>query len=158
VSSADFWLLLSNIVTVFGLPLAIFVFVYEQRKEHETAEEEVFVSLSDAYADFMKLVIANPDLGLRSAPALQNPTAEQRERMLAMFDILIALFERAYLLAYAQKMSEKQLRRWNSWEDYMREWCLREDFRTALPELLKGEDRDFVQYIRRLAEEERRAA
>jgi hypothetical protein len=55
-------------------------------------------------------------------------------------------------------MTEKQLRRWNSWEDYMREWCLREDFRTALPELLKGEDRDFVQYIRRLAEEERRAA
>jgi hypothetical protein len=158
MTQAEFWLLLSNIVTVFGLPLAIFVFVYELRKEHETAEEEVFVSLSDAYADFMKLVIANPDLGLRSAPALQNPTAEQKERMLAMFDILIALFERAYLLAYAPKMSEKQLRRWNSWEDYMREWCLREDFRAALPELLKGEDRDFVEYIRRLAEEERRAA
>jgi hypothetical protein len=33
----------------------------------------------------------------------------------------------------------------------MREWCSREDFRTCLPELLKGEDPDFVAYIRTLA-------
>jgi hypothetical protein len=150
----ELWLLLSNIVTVFGLPLAIFVFVYEQRKERESAEEEVFVSLSDAYADFMRLVIANPDLLLRSAPALLNPTPEQKERMLAIFDILIALFERAYLLVYDPDMNEKQQRRWHSWEDYMREWCRREDFRSALPELLQGEDPGFVAYIRRLADEE----
>jgi hypothetical protein len=50
-------------------------------------------------------------------------------------------------------MSEKQARRWHSWEDYMREWCWREDFRACLPELLRGEDPDFAAYIRRLADE-----
>jgi hypothetical protein len=66
----------------------------------------------------------------------------------------ISLFERAYLLLYEPNMSEKQRRRWHSWDDYMREWCGREDFRTDLPELLRGEDPDFSAYILRVAEEE----
>ena len=53
-------------------------------------------------------------------------------------------------------MSPKELRRWRSWEDYMREWCRRREFRAHLPELLSGEDPEFAAYIRRLAEEEKR--
>ena len=37
----------------------------------------------------------------------------------------------------------------------MREWCRREDFQSALPILLQGEDVDFARYIRRIAEAER---
>ena len=154
MTPTEFWLLLSNVVTVFGFPLAIYVFVYQRGKDRESAEEEVFLSLSDAYADFLRLVIANPDLRLRSAPLLPNPSEEQRERMLAIFDILVALFERAYILTYERNMSEKKLRRWHSWDDYMREWCRRDDFRSTLPELLKGEDSAFSDYIRRIAREE----
>jgi hypothetical protein len=154
MTAAEFWLLLSNIVTVFGFPLAIYVFVYQRGKDRESAEEEVFLGLSDAYADFLKLVIANPDLRLRSAPLLPNPTEEQRERMLVIFDILVALFERAYILTYAPDISGEKLRRWHSWEDYMREWCRRDDFRCVLPELLEGEDSAFAGYIRRIALEE----
>jgi hypothetical protein len=154
VSILEFWFLLSNIVTVFGLPMAIFVFIYEQRKEREDAKEKTYLVLSDAYADFLRLVIANPDLQLRSLPAIPNPTPEQRERMLLIFDILVALFERAYILVYEVKMSHDQYRRWRTWEDYMREWCRRDDFRGALPELLKGEDPQFADYIRKVAREE----
>lgn len=154
MTATELWLLLSNVVTVFGFPLAIYVFVYQRGKDRESAEEEVFLSLSDAYADFLRLVIANPDLRLRSAPLLPDPTDEQRERMLAIFDILVALFERAYILTYERNMSKKKLRRWHSWEDYMREWCQRDDFRSVLPELLQGEDSAFAEYIRRIAREE----
>jgi len=158
MTTTELWLLLSNIVTVFGLPLAIYVFAYQRQRDRESAEEAVFVSLSDAYLDFLRLVIANPDLRLRSAPALPNPTEEQKERMLLVFDILVALFERAYILTYERDMEAEELRRWHSWEDYMREWCRREDFRTVLPELLQGEDPGFVEYIRGLAEEERESS
>jgi hypothetical protein len=51
-------------------------------------------------------------------------------------------------------MSPEKARRWNSWEDYMREWCRREDFAARLPVLLRGEDEEFAAYIRRLAGEE----
>ena len=50
-------------------------------------------------------------------------------------------------------MSGKQLRRWRSWDDYMREWVERDDFRMMLPRLLHGEDPDFCQYILRIARE-----
>jgi hypothetical protein len=103
------------------------------------------------------VVLANPDLKLRSQASTPNLTDEQRERMWVIFDMLVSLFERAYLLAYEPDMAEKQLRRWHSWEDYMREWCRRQDFRERLPELLRGEDPDFCAYILRLAEEEDRS-
>lgn len=150
----EFFELASYVVTVFGLPLAIFTFMYEQRKERENEEEEVYLLLSDAYHEFLKLVLANPDLRLRTQTATPNLTPEQEERMQVIFDMLISLFERAYLTAYQPHMTARQARRWHSWDDYMREWCRRDDFRRLLPRLLQGEDEDFARYIRRLEQEE----
>ena len=145
------WELLSYIVTTIGLPVAILVFLYEQKKERDNEDEEVYQLLSDNYQDFLKVTLENPDLRLFSAEKTPQLTDEQRERMYIIFSMLISLFERAYLLLYDEQMSDKQLRRWRSWEDYMREWCSREDFRTALGEQLRGEDPDFVRYLQGLA-------
>jgi hypothetical protein len=65
--------------------------------------------------------------------------------------MLVSLFERAYLLLYEPNMTSRQQRRWLSWEDYMRDWCKRGDFRALLPSLLEGEDPEFGSYIRALA-------
>lgn len=146
---------LSYIVTVFGLPLAILVFLYEQRRERRNEQEEIYQRLSDEYTGFLKLVLDNPDLLLlrKSAPT-QLLSDEQNERKLAIFNILISLFERAYLLVFEEKMDRQTHRLWLSWEDYMREWCGRKDFRDALPELLKGEDEDFQTHIQKIAHAE----
>ncbi len=153
--SRDTWELWSFIVTALGLPVAIAIFMWQQRKERENEDEDGYQLLSDAYNDFLKVVLSHPDLHLRSNEPLGNPTPEQNERMLVIFDMLISLFERAYLVAYKPKMSDEERRRWNSWDDYMREWCRRDGFYTALPLLLRGEDPDFQSYIRRVASEER---
>lgn len=150
--------LASFLVTIIGLPFAIGVFVLQQRRERENEEEEAYLLLSDAYDDFLKIVLDNADLQLRSAQALTSPTPQQNERMLVIFDMLISLFERAFLVAYRPAMSLTEQRRWNSWDDYMREWCRREDFFNALPLMLRGEDPEFQRYMRRVAEEERGVA
>lgn len=145
--------LASYVVTIVGLPLAIYVFLAEQRKERSNEEEEIHQRLSDEYNDFLKLVIENADLQLlRHSGAVGELTPEQLERKEAIFGILIALFERAYILVYDERMDKQQQRLWQSWEDYMREWCQRRDFRAALPDLLEGEDPDFARHIFRLAE------
>jgi hypothetical protein len=148
------WELLSYIVTVVGLPLAIFVFIYEQRKARENEEEQINQLLSDGYIDFLKLTIDNPDLKLQSSTATPNLSEDQRERMLGILGILVSLFERAYLVTYDKNMSPRKMRRWRSWEDFMREWCMREDFRENLEALLPGEDPDFATYLQRLSSEE----
>ena len=145
------WELLSYVVTTIGLPVAILVFLYEQKKERDNEDEEVYQLLSDNYQDFLKIALDNPDLHLFTAEQTPELTDEQRERMLIIFNMLMSLFERAYLLMYAPRMSAQQRRRWLSWEDYIVEWLRREDFRALFPVLLEGEDPEFVAYFQRLA-------
>lgn len=145
------WELLSYMVTVLGLPLAVAVFVYEKRRERLTEEEEVYEALSGRYQDFLRLALDNADLRLLSRSRTAELNEEQRERMQAIFGLLIALFERAYLLLYEDDLSGKEARRWQSWVDFMQEWCAREDFREAIPALLVGEDPEFAAYLTRLA-------
>ncbi len=149
----DFWELASFVVTVFALPMALLIFVYEQRKERENEEENVYQLLSDNYQDFLKIALDNSDLHLFSSEKTPELSEQQQERMLIIFSMLISLFERAYLLLYEDHMAEKQKRRWSSWEDYMIEWLSRSDFRLLLPVLLRGEDPSFAEYIQRLAQE-----
>lgn len=152
--SHDFWEMASFIVTVFALPFAIFLFLFEQRKERDSEDEEAYQLLQNSYSEFLKIVLDNPDLQLRSTKACMNLNDEQRERTQIIFEMLIALFERAYIVSYQPDLTGVALRRWNSWDDYMREWCRREDFHQSLPQLLRGEDPDFAKYIRALDEEE----
>lgn len=154
-SSLEWLEALSYVVTIVGLPFAIAVFLWEQRRERLNDEEEIYQRLSDEYAKFQLLVLENTDLGLRSSRPSEELTPQQRERLLVVFDILVSLFERAYILVYEADMTRQQRRLWQSWEDYMREWCRREDFRSVLPQLLQGEDEDFARHILRIAAEEK---
>lgn len=144
---------LSYVVTIVGFPFAIFIFIFEKQRERQNEDEEIYQKLSDEYAGFLKLVLQNSDLQLRSVQQSPELNQEQRERKIILFEILVSLFERAYLLVYEEKMSRQTARLWSSWEDYMREWCRREDFRNMLPRLLEGEDPDFTAHILRFAEQ-----
>jgi hypothetical protein len=98
-------------------------------------------------------VLDNADLQLlRKRASLAALTEEQKERRLALFGILVSIFERAYILVYEEHMDKQTKRLWSSWEDYMREWCRHPDFQQALPELLEGEDPDFRKHIQRIAQ------
>jgi hypothetical protein len=151
------WELASYVVTVVGLPFAIVVFMLEQRKERQNEEEEIYQQLSDEYGEFLKLLLQNADLQLTGRPLEDGAlTDEQRERRRILFELLISLFERAYLLVYEEHMSRQTARLWGSWEDYMRFWCSRPDFRSALEDgLLEGEDPDFSAHIRSISTEAR---
>jgi hypothetical protein len=147
----EIWEMMSYVVTVVGLPLAIFIFIYEERKERENEEEEVYQLLSDNYQDFLKVALEHPDLRLFSTEEVPPLNEEQKERLLIIFTMLTSLFERAYLLLFEDNMSPKQARRWNSWEDYIMEWCNKPHYRTLLPRLLIGEDPSFVKYLGTIA-------
>jgi hypothetical protein len=149
--------LMFYVVETFALPFAIIVFILEQRKERQNEEEEIFQRLSDEYREFLKLVLDNTDLHLLGrSGSPQNLTDDQKERRYAIFGILVSLFERAYLLVYEEHMDKQTRRMWQSWEDYMREWVRRTEFRDALPQLLEGEDEEFTRHIRQLADMEKK--
>ena len=145
---------LSYAVTVVGLPFAIAVFMHDRRRARMNEQEEIYQRLADEYASFLKLVLGNADLRLlRRGNGTDKLNEEQRR--FALFNILVSLFERAYMLVYEERMDRQTRRLWLSWEDYMREWCRRAEFRAVLPTLLQGEDADFRKQIERICEEER---
>jgi hypothetical protein len=145
----------SYMVTIVGLPLAILVFVREQRRERQNDQEEIYQRLSDEYTSFLKLALDNADLHLlRKQGAEPLLTDDQRERKYTLLNILVSIFERAYILVYEDRMDRQTRRLWLSWEDYMREWCRRRDFREVLPELLPGEDEDFAAHNGHIAQAE----
>ncbi len=151
MSALETWELASYVVTVVGLPFAILVFYFEQRKERQNEDEELYQRLSDEYADFQRLLLENADLQLLSVVNDIRPISpEHAERKKIIFDILISLFERAFILVYEDNMNKQTQRLWASWEDYIKYWCERADFRSALPELLAGEDPDFERYIKKI--------
>lgn len=144
---------LSYIVTILGFPAAILVFIYEHRRRLTNEESELHRNLSEEYDNFLRLVLDNSDLLLlkKSSPP-PGLTEEQSERKEIIFTMLISLFEKAYIILYDENMNRDARRRWLSWEDDMREWCRREDFRDVLPKLLEGEDQEFCQHISGIAE------
>jgi hypothetical protein len=158
MSTPELWEFLANVVTALGFPFAIFVFWREQRKTRESEAQQAWAVLADNYTRFMELVLENPDLRIGSDEPTPELSKEQKERMMALFAILVTLFERSYINLHTPKMKGRQLRRWRSWEDYMRDWCRRADFRAALPYLLEGSDPEFVVHLSRIAHEEAAAS
>lgn len=152
--SLETWERLSYMVTVIGLPFAILVFLWEQRKERLADEAELHQRLSAAYTDFLKLLLDNADLQLlQRQPITLQLSAEQLERRNVLFGILISIFEQAYVMVYEEHMNRQRQRLWQNWADYMEDWCRRDDFRATLPELLRGEDPEFAGYLSRLAKQ-----
>lgn len=144
---------MSYVVTILGFPAAIFVIVREERLRRENEKSELHRNLSEEYDTFLRMVMDNSDLLLMSRSSLPEPVSdEQRERTEIIFRMLISLFEKAYIILHTSDMDGDARRRWMSWEDDMVEWCGRQDFRKALPDLLEGEDDEFGRYILRLAE------
>lgn len=153
MGSIENWELASYVVTVVGLPVAVVIFLLQERKQRVNEEIEIQQMLADSYNDFLKLVLRHPDLELLGPCQTQHLSKEQGERMRAILSILVSLFERVFILVWSPRMSDRDRRYFNSWEDLMREWCRRDDFRALLPELLLGEDEEFARHISRLAAE-----
>lgn len=150
------WEFASYIVTVLGLPLAMFALWREMRaerrnelKEIEQREDQLYVELSQQYTAFLEAVLANPELDLLgeadTAPTL-TPAQSKKKRI--YYELLIALFERAYILLYEPGLTGAAARRWQSWADYIEWWLKKPDFRGYALANLDGEDAAFAAFVR----------
>ena len=135
---------LSYIATVVGIPLALGVFMFEEKKERQAEQEEIYEKLMEHYSRIQEKLFEHPELDQHDAP-LSN--LEDARRQYIVYEMLISLFERAFILLYGET-DPAYKRMWNSWEDYIAEWLARPNFRAHLPKLMQGEDPDFTAYMR----------
>jgi hypothetical protein len=145
LSYLEIWEMASYVVTVVGLPLAILVFLYEQRKERLSEREEIDGDLVEEYADIIDKFIEHPELDQHDTPLTDEVQKKQQFRI---YEMIVSFFERAFIQLYG-KQTQTYRRMWHSWEDYIDTWLEQPNFRAALPRLMIGEDPKFVAYIQR---------
>lgn len=134
---------LSYVATVVGIPMALWAFMREERKERLAEQEEIYDKLMQHYDDILARLFERPELDQHDEP-LTDPKLRRQQEIL--YEMLIALFERAFILLYGERETSYR-RMWNSWEDYIRYWLKRPNFLKVLPELMVGEDPAFVVYM-----------
>ena len=139
----EFMELLSYIATVIGIPLALMTFIHQEKKERQSEQEEIYDKLMEHYSEIQEKLFEYPELDQHEIP-LTDPEANRRQQIL--YEMLVSLFERAFILLYGETDPAYQ-RMWNSWLDYIDIWASRPNFRAALPIMMRGEDRDFADFM-----------
>ena len=132
--------LLSYVATVVGIPMAIVIFIIQEHKERESEQEEIYDKLMDHYSRIQEKLFEHPELDQHDIPL---DDAEAARRQLILYEMLVSLFERAFILLQGETAPSYR-RMWNSWLDYIEIWCERPNFRAALPRLMLREDAAFV--------------
>ncbi len=152
-ATLELWEFLSYLVTVLGLPIAILAIWREMRaerlneaKEIEQREDEIYVQLSQQYSALLEAALAHPELDLTDNAAGEL-SPDQRRRQSIYFEMLLALFERAFILLYDESATAQANRRWGSWADFFSYWLKRPDFARYVEKNLQGEDPAFVSFV-----------
>lgn len=142
----EFMEFLSYVATVVGIPLAIMMFMIQESKERQNEQEEIYDKLMGHYTVIQDKLFDHPELDVHDR-TIENIEDFRRQQIL--YQMVVSLFERSYILLASEKDPAYQ-RMWNSWVDYIREWVVRPNFRASLPNLMEGEDKDFVAYMAEL--------
>lgn len=141
----------ADIVTILGVPVAIFVYLREKHKERRRREYETYDALDERFIEFQRMCLEHPTLDIhdiQSRDARELTGLEQKQELVA-YTILFSIFERAYLMYYDQTTDVKA-RQWTGWEDYIRNYLARERARSAWQSLnsVGGSfDSKFVNYM-----------
>jgi uncharacterized membrane-anchored protein len=146
--------MLANIATVLGIPIAIILFVNEKRKERRDREYGTYDALGKEYVDYLRLCMENSELDLYEVPLEKERelSAEQKIRQYAMFEILVSLLERAYLM-YQDQANDIKKSQWSGWDQYVHDYAKRETFRRLWQTQGVGYDLDFIKYINTVIEQ-----
>lgn len=144
---------LEKFVTLGVLPATLTLFFKERRKERLAAQYLVYDSLDEHYGEFLRQMMDKPLLPVYppNAPlSLDNKSLEDQIRTKAAFELLISIFERAFLMYRSEELSNRD-HQWSGWAACMHSWCRRPGWESFF-DAVNGEqfDIDFVSYIKKI--------
>lgn len=163
--------LISLVITILGVPGAIFIFFRQTEKdrrekereleesirERERKEYETYHALDDKYIDFLKLCLANADLDIAASDGSIELSPQQVYRKEKLFEILISIFERAYVM-YKRQDSRVRKEQWTGWNNYIEAWFENKNFQTAWNTMGSQWDSGFLDHMNKIFEKQNRRA
>ena len=140
--------IISSIITILGVPAAIWIFFRNKERERRDREYQTYNALDDKYIEFLNLCLANSELNIYHGGS-SKLTPEEENKRLIIFEILISIFERAFLM-YKDQNGKIKKEQWEGWRKYINEWAKDEHFKTAWSEIGDQWDSNFVLYMNKV--------
>lgn len=136
------------IVTLLGVPVAIFVYLREQGLQRAEREYGTYDALDDKYIEIQQLCLDHPELDVFDTPYENPPELTETQRMQeeAILLIRISIFERAFLM-YQRASKGLTQDQWEGWDQEMKEWLERANFRQVWKEHNRYFDSGFAGYL-----------
>jgi hypothetical protein len=140
--------LIVSLITIIGVPPAIYVFFRNIIKERKAREYATYNALDDKYIDFLKLCLDNPRLNIYNVPVNINTNLsdDEKKQQLIIFEILISIFERAFLM-YKNTSEKIRNEQWKGWDDYIKDWIESTYFQEAWEVLGTQWEEEFTKYM-----------
>jgi hypothetical protein len=147
-SLVNFFSIMANLALILSLPIALYQIIRALRIEQREREQQVYNALDDKYIEFMSLCLQHSYLDIFDIPDKEPVvlTPKQKKEELIAFTMLISIFERAYLMYHDQNNRMIKIQ-WMGWDEYIREYCKRENFQYAWTLMGGTFDRRFEQYM-----------
>ncbi len=134
---------------ILGIPIAIFLFYSEKKKERLDREYGTYNALDDKYIDYLIICLDNSDLDIYLSDENEKTHLDDQQivRQNSIFEILVCLFERAFLM-YKGQSEKSRKKQWNGWNKYIEDWMNKESFRNAWVGYLDSQfDAEFIVYM-----------
>lgn len=142
--------LIAHLVTIGGVPIAIYMYRAQKLRERREREELVFDELGDKYEEFMQLCLRHPNADVFAGAEESEPSSQlQLNVEHALFAVLISLFERAYLMFKDQHAAHRE-RQWAGWVLFMESYVIRRSFQRVWNAIGLQFDSEYVAFLNNL--------
>jgi hypothetical protein len=140
--------LISSCVVLFGVPLGLYQYYKTKRKEQIDREYGTYNALDEKFLEYQTCCLDHPQLDVFDVPDASPAqlTSEQKKQELIIFTMLFAIFERAYLMYFDQATEIKE-RQWTGWNEYIRSFGRRANFKSAWQASGATFDKEFEKYM-----------
>ena len=138
-SSLKEWLeLASSLASAFGIPVAIWLFVRDRRRECRTRTLEAYLETNNQYNAFLDRVFDHPELDCGQFRAADKEAAASgmSVQKLTLFTQLIMTLERSWFVYEIHDVAARDPKDdlfgvWRTWEEVFDFWAKRDDFQQA---------------------------
>ena len=146
--------LLSFVAVVIGILVGFSEHFANEAEERREVVERVYTALDNEYRDYLALLVQHPEAAGVHRPADAPPpelTADTRTRLRLLNELVIDLFERAYLEYNDPEkvalMGAARRHQWPGWEGDIDRHLQNSHFRAVWDDVGRGFDERFQAYV-----------
>jgi methionine salvage enolase-phosphatase E1 len=153
----------ATIIGGIGVPATIIFYIIDkhsdrrkvkeqQKNDREVKEMGVFNRLAEEWREYLKLCLEYPDLDVANKSAKVNKLEDDNSqaRRDIMYELLISMFESAYL-HYDYQTNQLKEEQWTGWKNYLKAWLKNKLFVDHCEKIISKEyySKKFCDYLRK---------